>query len=92
VLQDEDCNDMIHRGLTNLLKRQNEQNERAMHNLLSKPTTPRQKLRQPYVSVPMGLPSTSADWNKKESDKWCRKNVPDWCRGRQIIDTNGHVI
>jgi hypothetical protein len=77
VLQDEDCNDMIHRGLTNLLKRQNEQNERAMHNLLSKPTTPRQKLRQPYVSVPMGLPSTSADWNKKKSDKWCRKNVPD---------------
>jgi hypothetical protein len=40
--------------------------------------------------VPIGLPSSSADWNKKESDKWCRKNVPDWCTGRQIINANGH--
>jgi hypothetical protein len=92
VPQDEDCNDMIPGKITNRLKRQKEQNERAMHNLLSKSTRPRQKLCQPYVSVPMGLSSKSADWNKKESDKWCRKNNPDWCRGRQIIDTNGHVI
>jgi hypothetical protein len=92
VPQDKDCNDMIPGKITNRLKRQKEQNERAMHNLLSKSTRPRQKLCQPYVSVPMGLSSKSADWNKKESDKWCRKNNPDWCRGRQIIDTNGHVI
>jgi hypothetical protein len=40
----------------------------------------------------MGILSTSADRNKKDSEEWCRKNVPDWCRGRQIIDPNGHVI
>jgi hypothetical protein len=34
----------------------------------------------------MGLPSTSAEWNKKDSDKWCRKHVPNWHSGRKIID------
>jgi hypothetical protein len=41
----------------------------------------------------MGLPSTSAEWNKKDSDEWCRKNVPDWHSGRKIIDANGqHLV
>jgi hypothetical protein len=40
----------------------------------------------------MGLPSTPADWNEKDSDEWCRKHVPDWHLGRKIIDANGHHL
>jgi hypothetical protein len=36
----------------------------------------------------MGLPSTSAEWNKKHSDKWCRKHFPNWHSGRKIMDAN----
>jgi hypothetical protein len=86
--QDKDCNNMIPDGLTNLLKRQKKQNERAMENI-----TPRQKLRQPYIAVPMGLLfMTSAQRSKKEEEDWCRKHIPNWCKGRQIIDTSGHII
>jgi hypothetical protein len=88
MLRDEDCNNMIPGGLTNLLKRQKEQNERAMQNI-----TPRQKLRRPYIAVPMGLPFMTSDQRKKkEEEDWCREHVPNWFKGRQIIDTNGHVI
>jgi hypothetical protein len=41
----------------------------------------RQPLGPPYVSVPMGLASTSDDWG--------RKNVPNWCNGREIVVDNG---
>jgi hypothetical protein len=48
----------------------------------------KQKLRRPNIPTPgpMGLPSTSAEWNKKDSDEWCRKHVPNWHLGRKIID------
>jgi hypothetical protein len=48
----------------------------------------KQKLRRPHVltPVPMGLPLTSADWNKEDSDNWCRKHVPNWQADRRIID------
>jgi hypothetical protein len=59
---------MIAGGLNKLLKRQGEQNERRMHNILSSSVN-KQKLRRPDVSVLMGLPSTSADLNKKDSDE-----------------------
>jgi hypothetical protein len=43
--------------------------------------------------VPNGLPSTSADWNEKDSDEWCRTHVPDWHSGRKIIVDNGqHLV
>jgi hypothetical protein len=57
-----------------------------------------------HVSVPMGLPSTSADCNKKDSEEWCRKHipnyhsgkkikhVPDWHSGKKIINANGHHL
>jgi hypothetical protein len=78
---------MIPGGLTNLLKRQEEQNERAMQNI-----TPRRKLRRPYIAVPMGLPFMTSDQRKKkEEEDWCREHIPNWCKGTQIIDTNGHV-
>jgi hypothetical protein len=57
---DVDFTHMIPFGLNKLLKRQGEQNERRMHNILSK-SAKKQKLRRPYVSLPMGHPSTSAD-------------------------------
>jgi hypothetical protein len=53
---------------------------------------------------PMGLPSTSADWNEKDWDEWCRKHVPewhlgkkikhvpDWHSGKKIIHANGHHL
>jgi uncharacterized protein YnzC (UPF0291/DUF896 family) len=82
-----DCNDMIPGGLTNLLARQKKQNNRAMEKI-----KPQRKLRRPYIAVPMGLPSTSADWNKKENEDWCRKHISNWCKGIQIIDTKGHII
>jgi hypothetical protein len=86
VPRDEDCNIMIPGGLTNLLKRQKEQNERAMENI-----TPRQKLCQPYIADPMGLPfMTSVQRNKKEEEDWCREHIPNWCKG--IMETNGHII
>jgi hypothetical protein len=41
----------------------------------------------------MGLPSTSTDWNEKDSDEWCRTHDPDWHSGRKIIDANGqHLV
>jgi hypothetical protein len=40
----------------------------------------------------MELPSTSAEWNEKDSDKWCRKHVPNWHSGRKIIDANGQHL
>jgi hypothetical protein len=48
----------------------------------------KQKLRHPHVltSVPKGLPLTSADWNKEDSDNGCRKHVPNWKADRRIID------
>jgi hypothetical protein len=48
----------------------------------------KQKLRPPHIltSVPMGLPFTSEDWNKEDSDNWCRKHVPNWKEDRRIID------
>jgi hypothetical protein len=66
----------------------------------------KQKLRRlhVHVAVSMGLPSTSADWNKKDLDEWCRKHVPnyhsgkkikhvpDWHSGKKIIDANGHHL
>jgi hypothetical protein len=67
---------MIPGGLTNLLAQQQKKIERAEQSILPR----RQPLRPPYVSVLMGLPSTS--------DDWCRKNVPDWCKGREIINNN----
>jgi hypothetical protein len=60
VPQDKVNNNMIPGRLTNLLERQGEQNERRMHKILSNSAN-RQKLHRPYVSVPMGLPSSSAD-------------------------------
>jgi hypothetical protein len=91
-LDDKDFTRMIPGSLNKLLERQGEQNERRMHNILSSSAN-RQKLRRPYVSVPMSLPSTSADWNKKDSDEWCRKHVPDWHSGKKIIDANGcHLV
>jgi hypothetical protein len=116
-----DFTHMIPGGLTRLLKRQGEQNDRAMYNLLGQAGRKvgqeekekllarqeeqknrqafrllpgqenKQKIRGPHVhvSVPMGLPSTPADWNEKDSDKWCRTHVPDWHSGRKIINANG---
>jgi hypothetical protein len=102
-----DYTHMISGGLNGLLKRQGEQNERAMHNILGhagrkvskkqrrgylqgmlQDPGNKQKLRRPHVltPVPMGLPLTSADWNKKDLDKWSRKHVPNWHLGRRIID------
>jgi hypothetical protein len=113
-----DYTHMIPGGLKGLLKRQGEQNERAMHNILGhagrkvkqeakerilarqeeqrnrqafhmlQDPGNKQKLRCPHIltPVPMGLPSTSAEWNKKDSDEWCRKHVPNWHSGRKIID------
>jgi hypothetical protein len=55
----------------------------------------KQKLRRPHVhvAVPMGLPSTSADWNEKDSVERCRTHVPDWHSGRKIINANGqHLV
>jgi hypothetical protein len=48
----------------------------------------KQKLRRPpvFTPAPMGLPLTSADWNQKDSDKWCRRHVPNWHSHRKIID------
>jgi hypothetical protein len=86
-----DFTDMIPGSLNKLLKRQGDQNERRMHNILSSSAN-RQKLSRPYISVPMGLPSTSADWKEKDSDKWCRKHVPDWHSGKKIIYANGHHL
>jgi hypothetical protein len=86
-----DFTDMIPGGLNKLLERQGEQNDRGMHNILSNSAN-RQKLRWPFVSVPMGLPSTSADWNEKDSDEWCRKHVPDWHSGNKISNANGHHL
>jgi hypothetical protein len=34
----------------------------------------------------MGLPSTLAEWNEKDSEEWCRKHVLNWHLGRRIID------
>jgi hypothetical protein len=45
-----------------------------------------------HVAVPMGLPSTSADLNEKDSDEWCRTHIPDWHSGRKLIDANGHHL
>jgi hypothetical protein len=105
-------------GLNGLLKRQGEQNERAMHNILGhagrkvkqeakerilarqeeqrnrqvfhmlQDPGNKQKLRPPHVLTPvlMGFPLTLANWNKKDSDKWCRKHVPNLHSGRRIID------
>jgi hypothetical protein len=120
-----DYTHMIPGGLDRLLKRQGEQNERAMQNILGQAGRKvwqeakekllaqqeeqrnrqafhllqdqgsKQKLRRPNVHVPvlMGLPSTSAEWNKKDSDEWCRKHVPNWHSGRKIIDANGqHLV
>jgi hypothetical protein len=59
-----------------LLARQEEpRNRQAFHMLQDQGN--KQKLRRPNVTVPvpMGLPSTSAEWNKKDSDEWCRKHV-----------------
>jgi hypothetical protein len=108
-------------GLTKLLKRQGQQNNKAMFNLHASPARKqtreellarqgeqkdrqafsllpgqekKHKLRRPrvHVSVPMGLPSTSEDWNEKDSDEWCRTHVPDWHSGRKIIDANSHHL
>jgi hypothetical protein len=73
--------------------RRNKKNRQAFRLLPGQEN--KQKLRCPHVlvPVPMGLPSTSAEWNKKDSDEWCRKNVPDWHSGRKIIDANGqHLV
>jgi hypothetical protein len=113
-----DYTHMIPGSLTRLLKRQGEQNDRAMQNILDQAGRKvrreekerllarqeeqknrqafrlvpgqenKQKLHCPHVLVlvPMRLPSTSAEWNEKDSDEWCRK-------GRKIINTNGqHLV
>jgi hypothetical protein len=99
-----DYTHMIPGSLTRLLKRQGEQNDRAMQNILGQAGRKvrqeekerllarqeeqknrqalrllagqenKQKLRRPHVlvPVPMWLKSTSAEWNKKDSDEWCR--------------------
>jgi hypothetical protein len=120
-----DYTHMISGGLDRLLKRQGEQNERAMPNILGQAGRKvrqeakekllgrqeeqrnipvfhllqdqgnKQKLRRlnVHVPVPMGLPFRSAEWNEKDSDKWCRKHVPNWHSGRKIIDANGqHLV
>jgi hypothetical protein len=114
----EDFTHMIPGGLNRLLKRQGEQNERDMQDilghterkakkeakkrLLARQSEQRsrqafkmlqdpgnkQRLHRPHIltPVPMGLPLTSADWNKEDSDNWCRKHVPNWQSDRRIID------
>jgi hypothetical protein len=100
---------MIPGGLNGLLKRQSQQNDRAMQNIIGQAGRKvrreakekllarqeeqrniqafhmlqdqgnKQKIRRPnvLVLVPMGLPSTSAEWNEKDLDEWCRKHVPN---------------
>jgi hypothetical protein len=70
-----------------ILARQEEQRNRQAFHMLQDPGN-KHKLRHPHVltPVPMGLSLTSADWNEKDSDKWCRKHVPNWHLGRRIID------
>jgi hypothetical protein len=76
-----------------LLARQGEQNDRKMFNLLPGQEK-KLKLRRPHVHilVPMGLPSTSSDWNENNSDEWCKKHVPLWHSRKKIIDANGHHL
>jgi hypothetical protein len=76
-----------------LLARQEEQKNRQAFRLLPGQEN-KQKLRRPHVlvPVPMGLPSTSAEWNEKDSDEWCRKHVPNWHSGRKIIDANSQHL
>jgi hypothetical protein len=59
-VDDKDFTHLIPGGLNKLLERQGEQNERRMHNILSSSAN-KQKLCRPYVSVPMGLPSTELE-------------------------------
>jgi hypothetical protein len=40
----------------------------------------------------MGLPSRSAEWNKKDSDELCRKHVPNWHLRRKVIGANGQHL
>jgi hypothetical protein len=70
-----------------LLARQSEQRSRQAFKMLRDPGN-KQKLRCPHVltPVPMGLPLTSADWNKEDSDNWCRKHVPNWQSDRRIVN------
>jgi hypothetical protein len=77
-----------------LLALQEEQKNRQACRLLPGQEN-KQKLGRPHVhlSVPMVLPSTSADWNEKDSEEWCRTHVPDWHSGRKIINPNDqHLV